>query len=150
MVTRTVLEILATQGVQGLYADGPHAVAAGNMMHLHTQITGSASGPVALSLANALHPTPAVGGIPRLSAIELLRTLEPRSRSLYAGYWGPVDRRNADLYVNIRCMEVVDGRALVHVGAGITAGSDPNHECDEVERKARTWLDLIDAQRRSG
>ncbi|MBK9175554.1 MAG: chorismate-binding protein [Flavobacteriales bacterium] len=150
MVTHSVLEILAAHGVQDLRAEGPRVIAAGNVMHLHSGITGRVTGSGALPLAYALHPTPAVGGIPRTSAINLLRTLEPRNRLLYGGYWGPVDGRNADFYVNIRCMEVGGGQALVHAGAGITAGSDPDRECDEVERKARTWLDLIDEQRRSG
>ena len=69
---------------------------------------------------------------------------------MYAGYWGPMNSRSADLFVNIRCMEILGQHALLHIGAGITRDSVAESECDEVERKARTWLDLIDAQRAAG
>lgn len=150
LVTQAVMATLARHGLMDLKTEGPRVKIAGNVAHLHTRITGSAAGIDSLELARALHPTPAVGGSPRREAVEMIRTLEPRSRSLYAGFWGPMDADIADLFVNIRCMEVFEEQALVHVGAGITADSDPDRECDEVERKSRTWLDLLDAQHRAG
>jgi isochorismate synthase len=150
IVTRSVMATLTSQGVQALKAADPEVRVAGNVAHLHTRISGQAAEINALDLAQALHPTPAVGGFPTMNALDMIRSLEPRRRSLYAGYWGPLYEEDADLFVNIRCMEVVEEQALVHAGAGITVDSDPDRECDEVERKARTWLDLIDAQRRHG
>ena len=150
LVTRMVTRTLAEHGLQGLRTEGPRTRVAGPVAHLHTKVTGTGPGIEALQLAHALHPTPAVGGTPRQPALALIDRLEPRDRELYAGYWGPVEPGRADLFVNIRCMELHHGRALLHVGAGITAGSDPDSECDEVERKARTWSRLIDALRQPG
>jgi isochorismate synthase len=150
LVTRMVTRTLAEHGLQGLRTEGPRSRVAGPVAHLHTKVTGTGAGIEALQLAHALHPTPAVGGTPRQPALDLIDQLEPRDRGLYAGYWGPVESDRADLYVNIRCMELCDGKALLHVGAGITAGSDPERECDEVERKAGTWSRLIDALRQPG
>ncbi len=150
LVTRMVTRTLAELGVRDLHTEGPRTKVAGPVAHLHTQVTGTAAGIEAMQLARALHPTPAVGGAPRQPALDLIDQLEPRDRELYAGYWGPVEPGRADLFVNIRCMELHHGRALLHVGAGITAGSDPESECDEVERKARTWSRLIDALRQPG
>lgn len=150
LVTRMVTRTLAEHGVRDLRTEGPRARVAGPVAHLHTLVTGTAAGIEALELARALHPTPAVGGTPRQPALDLIDQLEPRDRGLYAGYWGPVEPGRADLFVNIRCMELHQGRALLHVGAGITAGSDPASECDEVERKAGTWSRLIDALRKPG
>lgn len=150
LVTRMVTRTLAENGVRNLSTEGPRTRVAGPVAHLHTQVTGTAAGIEAMQLARALHPTPAVGGTPRQPALALIDQLEPRDRGLYAGYWGPVEPDRADLYVNIRCMELYDGKALLHVGAGITAASDPERECDEVERKAGTWSRLIDALQQPG
>lgn len=150
LVTQEVLESLRRVGSQTVRAHGLSVKHAGSITHLHTRITGSMQAPNALALARSLHPTPAVGGRPKSAAMELIATLEPRPRSLYAGYWGLVEPGSARLFVNIRCMEIVGSAGLLHVGAGITADSDPERECDEVELKARTWLDLIDAQRADG
>jgi isochorismate synthase len=150
LVTRMITRTLAEQGVQGLRTEGPRNRVAGPVAHLYTKVTGTTAGIEALELAHALHPTPAVGGTPRQPALDLIDQLEPRDRGLYAGYWGPVEPGRADLYVNIRCMELYAGKALLHVGAGITAGSDPDSECDEVERKAGTWSRLVEALRQPG
>lgn len=150
LVTQEVLESLRRAGGQSVRAHGLAVKHAGSIAHLHTRITGSMHAPDALALARSLHPTPAVGGRPKRAAMELIAALEPRPRSLYAGYWGLIEPGSARLFVNIRCMEIVGSAGLLHVGAGITADSDPERECDEVELKARTWLDLIDAQRADG
>lgn len=150
LVTQEVLESLRRVGGQSVRAHGLAVKHAGSIAHLHTRITGSMHAPNALTLACSLHPTPAVGGRPKEAAMDLIAALEPRPRSLYAGYWGLVEPGSARLFVNIRCMEIVGSAGMLHVGAGITADSDPERECDEVELKARTWLDLIDAQRADG
>ncbi len=150
LVTNHVCETLAHAHVGSLNTEGPMVKRAGNVAHLHSRITGRAAGSDVLGLAAALHPTPAVGGTPRNLALQLIEQLEPADRSLYAGYWGPMHRTGAEFFVNIRCMHVVGDTGLVHVGAGITSGSDPDRECDEVEQKARLWLDLIEAERRAG
>ncbi|MBK8499099.1 MAG: chorismate-binding protein [Flavobacteriales bacterium] len=150
IVTRAVMDLLAAAGVRDAQAHGPQVKLAGNVAHLHTRIFAHGVGPEALDLAKALHPTPAVGGHPRDIAIDLIGQLEPRPRSLYAGYWGPMNAHSAELFVNIRCMHVQGTKAYLHVGAGITADSDPQREGDEVEQKARLWLDLFDAQRHAG
>lgn len=150
LVARSVLQTMHEQGVLDQKTDGPATVIAGRVAHLRTRITGRSLKEDPLALANALHPTPAVGGTPRTEAMRLIHALEPRDRSLYAGFWGPMDGHGAEFFVNIRCMQVIGTVGVLHVGAGITAGSDPDRECDEVELKARTWLDLIEAQRRTG
>jgi isochorismate synthase len=49
--------------------------------------------------------------------------------------------------VNIRCLRSAGNRAVLYVGAGITAGSDPRQEWIETEQKAQTWLKPIAALR---
>jgi isochorismate synthase len=142
-VTRMVEHTMRQLGVHALEVEGPVVRSAGPVAHLHTVVRGSASGIDVRELALALHPTPAVGGIPRAEALRAIAACEPRQRNLYAGFWGLHTPRRTALYVNIRCMELFPHHALLHVGAGITKDSDPERECQEVERKAATWTDLI-------
>lgn len=145
IVTAEIIAGLRALGIRDAKAGDIHVKSAANVAHLHTRITGTMPKCNALAIAEALHPTPAVCGRPEQKALELIRSAEPRPRALYSGYWGPMEADRASFFVNIRCMELFPDHGLLHVGAGITAGSDPDRECDEVERKARTWLDLIDA-----
>ena len=71
---------------------------------------------------------------------------EAHERGCYTGFWGPwnPDGRT-ELYVNIRCLRHMDGKAVIFTGAGITAGSDPQKEWEETEQKAQTWLRPIAA-----
>ena len=150
IVTRKISQQLKDLGIQSIALDGPHVRRTGRVAHLITTVTGSLGGINAGRIATGIHPTPAVCGDPMELAKTFIRTHEP-PRTLYAGFWGPWGiAGRTDLYVNIRCVEVMGGNALIHVGAGITSGSDPESEWEETELKARTWLDLIKAQRRGG
>jgi isochorismate synthase len=142
-VTRMVEHTMRQLGVQAVEVEGPVVRSAGPVAHLHSVVRGSANGIDVRDLALALHPTPAVGGIPRAEALRTIAAFEPQQRDLYAGFWGLHTPERTALYVNIRCMELFQHHALLHVGAGITRDSDPERECQEVERKAATWSDLI-------
>ncbi len=107
------------------------------LAHLHTPIEARLLGPTSLaSLVAALHPTPAVGGAPRVEALALLRALEVEPRGLYAG---PFLRREADgggIAVVALRGAVLDGRAAwLTTGAGIVEGSDGWEELAETEAK---------------
>ena len=144
-VTRMVEGTLRSAGVQDVRVQGPTVRYAGPVAHLHSVVSGSVAASDVRSLALALHPTPAVGGTPRAQALAAIAASEPRPRGPYAGFWGLHGPDRTELFVNIRSMELFQQQALLHVGAGITAGSVPERECVEVERKASTWTTLIDA-----
>ena len=149
VVTVEILRSLLREGARELRYDRT-VKQAGGVSHLHSVVRGVLNGHDPLKVARGLHPTPAVGGVPKKRALEHILELEPGGRSLYTGYWGPVNGTEADLYVNLRCMRLQDGIATLFAGAGITQGSSARAECDEVERKSRTWADLIEAQRAGG
>jgi isochorismate synthase len=148
VVTRSVLDLFALNGLVDVQLDGPHVMEAGPVAHLHSTITASLGTASLAALVHALHPTPAVCGTPRGTALAAITTLEPQDRGLYAGFWGPwrgaVDSR---LHVNIRCLRLLDDTAVLHVGGGITAGSDPEKEWQETEHKALVWQRLLSALR---
>ena len=47
------------------------------------------------------------------------------------------------LFVNIRCMKILDDRAVIYVGGGITSSSVPESEWYETEHKAKCLLSVI-------
>jgi menaquinone-specific isochorismate synthase len=84
---------------------------------------------------DALHPTPAVGGYPRVEAFEEIRDLEPFDRGWYAGPVGWIGADSAEFAVGIRS-GLVSGRKLsLFSGAGIVAGSTAEDEWTEIEQK---------------
>ncbi|MGR4869113.1 isochorismate synthase [Variovorax sp. LARHSF232] len=113
------------------------------MWHLSTELTGHTEAD-ALTLALALHPTPAVCGFPRGRAHELIRHLEPFDRGFYAGAFGWTDAKgDGEWVVAIRCAEVDDRQLRLFAGAGIVAESQPQAELAETSAKFRTMLDAL-------
>jgi isochorismate synthase EntC len=45
--------------------------------------------------------------------------------------------------IALRCAELTGGRARLFSGAGIVAGSDPDAEIEETDRKFRALLDAL-------
>ena len=108
------------------------------LWHLHTAIKGTLKpdAPDALTIAAALHPTPAVCGTPQAAAAELIERLEPFDRRFFAGLVGWVDAHgDGEWALSLRCAEVSGSTARLHAGAGIVAGSDPASEDLETEAK---------------
>ena len=91
----------------------------------------------------ALHPTPAVGGSPQKSALDLIRELEPHRRGWYSGAVGHIGCRNTELAVAIRCALLDENRVRLYSGAGIVPGSQPEAEWRELESKIAAALSLF-------
>jgi isochorismate synthase len=112
--------------------------------HLCTPISGQLreKSTTAIDLALALHPTPAVGGVPTEAAAELIAELEG-DRGFYAGAVGWCDAAGDGRWVvSIRCAQLSADRrtALAHAGGGIVAESDPDDEVEETTTKFATIL----------
>lgn len=90
-----------------------------------------------------LHPTPAVCGLPKEKALDLIYSTERHAREYYAGYLGMVEKDTIDFYVNLRCMKIDNNEAALFVGGGITADSIPEKEWEETELKAKTLLNIV-------
>ncbi len=125
----------------------PQLSSTSTVWHLNTPITGTLreSGTTALELAVALHPTPAVGGVPRDAATKLIDSLEG-DRGFYAGAVGWCDAAGDGRWVvSIRCaMLSADRRSAdARSGGGIVAESDPDAEVDETTAKFRTILSAL-------
>lgn len=128
-------------------APEPELSSTATVWHLNTPITGRIrqSSITALDLAIALHPTPAVGGVPRAAATELIRDVEG-DRGFYAGATGWCDAAGDGTWVvSIRCAVLAADRrtAEARSGGGIVAESDPDDEVAETTTKFRTILNAL-------
>jgi para-aminobenzoate synthetase component 1 len=124
--TVTVPELLAVRPAPGVW---------------HLVSTVSARVDVDVPMADVLEacfPPASVTGTPKLRARQLLRGWEPHRRGVYCGTVGlasPI--AGCELNVAIRTVEFdVAGNAVLGVGGGITADSDPDREWDECLHKA--------------
>ena len=127
-----------------VHADHPAPVEFADVTHLATTVTATATRATVVDLVQALHPTPAVAGTPRDDALELIAQLESTPRNRYAGPFGWVDARGDGAFVvALRGADISGAHALLHAGAGIVAGSDPDAEWAETQAKFRPMLTAL-------
>ena len=119
-----------------------------NVQHLFTPISGMLRpGRGLFDAVAALHPTPAVGGMPRERALAAIRELEREPRGLYAGVVGWADLAGrGDSAVAIRSALVDGARARVFAGGGIVPTSDPDVEVEETRLKMAAVLGALRAR----
>jgi menaquinone-specific isochorismate synthase len=116
------------------------------VQHLSTPITAELDDDEhILSLVEALHPTPAVGGLPPDVALQTIRETETFDRGWYAAPIGWIDGSGDGTFaVGIRSAVTEKHTATMFAGAGIVADSDPSREWDEVQLKYRPMLDELE------
>lgn len=148
MVNRYVIEQFKTIRLREFEESGPRTVRAGSMIHLKTEYVVDMEktnfpelGTVMLHL---LHPTSAVCGMPKFPSLQFIVDNEHLNREFYSGFLGPVNiNGNTQLYVNLRCMQILRTRVVMYAGAGITHDSNPEMEWEETALKCRTLLDVM-------
>ena len=128
-----------------LKIDKKETIKAGSLLHLSTQVTGVLNQNSTLkTLIRALHPTPAVCGLPRGNAKKFILENEQYDRSFYTGFLGELNMKsdkkkviNSSLFVNLRCMNIDENRVSVFVGGGITKESIAKKEWKETVSKSK-------------
>lgn len=151
LVSRYIVNCFKKIRLREYEEEGPRTVVAGNLMHLRTDFSVDMQavnfpqlGSVMLGL---LHPTSAVCGMPKEAALSFISARETHGRAFYGGFLGPVNVvRETHLFVNLRCMQIGDGKATLYAGAGITADSDPQREWNETELKCQTLLAVLNEE----
>ncbi len=145
VVVEFIVEQLIRLGLTPRFSDSPQLLRLANIQHLHTPIQASLPHSLTpLDLVKILHPTPAVAGLPRATASQLLKVTESFDRELYASPIGWIDANgNSEFIVGIRSA-LIDGRqARLFAGAGIVAQSDPRSELAEVKLKLQALLGAL-------
>lgn len=150
LVTDFIENQLATIS-SNLKIDKTETIRAGNLLHLRTKVEGKLLEKADLkSLIRALHPTPAVCGLPRNMARDFIINNENYNRSFYTGFFGELNLKKSDfdvqssqLYVNLRCMEISNNKASIYIGGGITKDSIPKNEWKETVSKSETMKKVL-------
>lgn len=124
---------------------GPRTVAAGELLHLRTDFSVNLRHvpfpTLGTDMLRLLHPTSAVGGMPKQAALDFLHQYEGYDRAYYSGFLGPVNLPVAGvsrLYVNLRGLQLRPTEAILYAGTGLTVDSDPAREWQETELKLTT------------
>ena len=164
LVTKYIASVLKDK-VHNLKISPLETIQAGTLWHLRTKLTAELKNKSLKNIIKVLHPTPAVCGLPKEAAKSFLVKEEKYDRLFYTGYLGELNitqenlrttrRKNTEnrayktikvvtnLYVNLRCMQLVNGTAYVYVGGGITKDSIPDKEWQETVNKSKTILSIF-------
>jgi len=157
IVTTTIKKALSPYA-RSITISEVETVKAGNILHLKTNLEGFLKPNTKLSaILSSLHPTPAVCGYPKDLAYSYITEKESYDRSFYTGFLGEINsgdinknntenlayrkqRLSTKLFVNLRCLSMLDDTVTIFVGGGITAESNPELEFIETVRKSETML----------
>jgi len=122
----------------------PRVFKLSHIQHLHRSIRAELKpGIDDFQLLQALHPTPAVGGLPKEPAMSFIRQREGYARGWYAGACGYFNKYESEFAVAIRSALIEPGRINLFAGAGIVSGSEPEAEWVELENKLTTILSIL-------
>ena len=137
--------------VDEVTVSNPYTAKAGNIMHIKTNISATLNNSDNLKpIIEALHPTPAVCGLPKAAAKDFIIENEGYPREYYSGFLGELNidlatfkTEQSDLFVNLRCMKIVGDTAELFMGCGITKDSNPNKEYIETMNKSLTMKKVL-------
>lgn len=143
LVTDFIESQLQKVGAEQIELNGPYDFQAGPVTHLRTDLSAYLSSGKLTEIIKALHPTPAVSGVPRDKALNLISSVEAHDRFLYTGIVGLFSKTDATLYVNLRCAQLQTDTAYLYLGGGFTPQSIPELELDETENKSKTLISCM-------
>lgn len=126
--------------------EGPRTIRAANLVHLRSDFTFPYIYNVrAGDIIDALHPTPAVCGLPKAEAFSFINTHEHARRHYYSGFMGPLNmpQGQTHLYVSLRCMQLTSGGYRLYAGGGLLRESNAEKEWQETEAKMETMRNLL-------
>ena len=140
--------------------EGPRTVRAADLVHLRSDFVFTLQSPDGVGhLLHALHPTPAVCGLPKQQAWQFIRQHERTPRLYYSGFMGPLNFQSpslqslppvgggwgeaSHLYVSLRCMQLFAGHGVLYAGGGLLRESTEEQEWLETEAKMNTMRQLL-------
>ena len=145
LVARYIVNCFKQLRLREYHETGPRTVIAGQLLHLRTDFEVNLKNvpfpSLGTDMLRLLHPTSAVGGMPKTAALHFIRQHEGYDRAYYSGFLGPVNVAApgvARLYVNLRCLQLRPDEAILYAGTGLTVDSDPEREWQETQMKLQT------------
>lgn len=125
--------------------EGPYTTRAGHLAHLRSDFHFTLSDASRIGdLLQALHPTPAVCGLPKQEAFQFILQYEHHRRQYYSGFMGPLFvEGQTSLFVTLRCMQVFGNCYRLYAGGGLLRDSVEEQEWQETEAKLDTMRKII-------
>jgi isochorismate synthase len=135
--------------------DGPYTARAGHLAHLRSDFRFTLLDNARMGdLLFALHPTPAVCGLPKQATYEFILENEHTPRLYYSGFMGPLNLRlpegcllgkkpQTHLFVSLRCMQITDSQYRMFAGGGLLKDSIEEQEWQETEAKLETMRRVL-------
>lgn len=121
----------------------PTTIKAGKLFHLCTEFKFKLKNSIG-TLIEQLHPTPAVCGVPKDTALKFIIENEPTTREYYSGFVGPLNINNKTwLFVSLRCAKINNKACQLYAGGGLLLKSNLETEWEETQRKMETILNVI-------
>lgn len=115
-----------------------------HVMHLVSNVVGELpDARTGGDVLRAAFPAGTMTGAPKIRAMEIIDSLEPEARGLYAGLVGAVAPDEIHTYLTIRSAVLRNGTVTIGAGAGIVHDSDPGAEYQECLAKLRTISQLL-------
>jgi menaquinone-specific isochorismate synthase len=144
-VVEMIKEALEESCEDVILPDKPQLMKLKNIQHLYTPVIGKCKKDASLLLlVERLHPTPALGGLPKKEAVEKIRQVEELDRGFYAAPLGWIDYKgNGEFAVSIRSGLIQGKEASLFAGCGIVADSDAESEFMETSLKFRPMLTAL-------
>ncbi|AOV07025.1 isochorismate synthase [Sporosarcina ureilytica] len=119
-----------------------------DIQHLFTPVEASVDKEKSIfEFVQALHPTPALGGVPTNKSMDMIREEEQMDRGYYAAPIGWTDTEgNGEFAVAIRSALLEEEQAYLYAGGGIVANSEVEKEYEETWIKFRPVLRALGGQ----
>ncbi|MCA9507663.1 MAG: chorismate-binding protein [Myxococcales bacterium] len=114
-----------------------------HVMHLVSQINGHSQSSLK-DIIHALFPGGTITGAPKANVMASIAALETQPRGPYTGTLGYISSGfGSDFNILIRSVLRAHKRMFINSGAGIVIDSNPEHEWEEVNRKAEFIKDIL-------
>ncbi|MFL6556590.1 MAG: isochorismate synthase MenF, partial [Bacillus sp. (in: firmicutes)] len=141
-VVEMIKEALEQSCKEVILPDQPQLMKMRDIQHLYTPVIGKCGPNTSLLLlVEKLHPTPALGGLPKTSAVEKIREVEELDRGLFGGPLGWIDyQQNGEFAVSIRSGLIQGEEVSLFAGCGVVADSTSEDEYLETSLKFRPML----------
>lgn len=116
-----------------------------HVIHLVSDVIGAVSDNVSTTdVLRSSFPAGTVSGAPKISAIQILSTLEPIKRRFYAGAIGYIQSTgDLDFCIAIRCALKQENTWTLQAGGGIVYDSNPLREWQETCEKLGALMSVI-------
>lgn len=148
LVRQSIVEDLKPYSSVIKYDNVPEILQNKYIYHLHTPIEMRLNDDIEIfEILKAIHPTPAVGGLPKQIAKNYIKEQEYGTRGLYAAPIGLIHENNdSEFVVSLRSMLLSKTSATLFAGCGIVKGSSSDKEFLETDVKFTPMMNVLEVE----